>query len=234
MLRADKIEVWRGQTQVLKDLSLKLTPGVITALLGGNGSGKSTTLYALSGLVPLRAGQIWAGDTPLTGVGPRRAVAAGIAHVPQGREVFATMSVRDNLLAGAATVRSRKLRHERLERVLDTYPALGAKLRFAAGQLSGGEQQQVAIGRALMTDPKVVMMDEPSAGLSPTMVDTLIDTIRRLGDEGLTVLLVEQNVGVAMHVASEAIVLKAGVIAQHSPASELLRNRSVLAAYLGH
>jgi len=234
MLRAENIEVWRGQTQVLKDLSLTLTPGVITALLGGNGSGKSTTLYALSGLVPLRAGQIWAGDTPLTGIGPRRAVAAGIAHVPQGREVFPTLSVRDNLLAGAATVKSRKLRNQRFERVLETYPVLRAKLRLAAGQLSGGEQQQVAIGRALMTDPKVVLMDEPSAGLSPTMVDTLIDTIRKLGDEGLTVLLVEQNVGVAMHVASEAIVLKAGSIAQHSPAAELLRDKSLLAAYLGH
>lgn len=234
MLKADNIEVWRGQTQVLKDMSLQLTPGVITALLGGNGSGKSTTLYALSGLVPLKAGRIWAGDVPLTGVGPRKAVAAGIAHVPQGREVFPTMSVHDNLLAGAATVTSRKLRAERLDRVIATYPLLGQKLKVAAGALSGGEQQQVAIGRALMIDPKVVMMDEPSAGLSPAMVDTLIDTIRRLGDAGLTVLLVEQNVGVAMHVAAEAIVLKAGAIALHRPAGELLRDKSVLAAYLGH
>lgn len=234
MLKAESIEVWRGQTQVLKDLSLELTSGAITALLGGNGSGKSTTLYALSGLVPLKSGRIWSGDTQLTGVGPRRAVAAGIAHVPQGREVFPTMSVRDNLLAGAATVKSRKLRAERMDRVMETYPMLRDKLHVAASSLSGGEQQQVAIGRALMTDPKVIMMDEPSAGLSPSMVDTLIDTIRRLGDQGLTVLLVEQNVGVAVNVAAEAIVLQAGKIAMHRPADELLRDKSVLAAYLGH
>lgn len=234
MLRAENIEVWRGQTQVLENMSLSLTPGVITALLGGNGSGKSTTLYALSGLVPLKAGQIWAGDTKLTGVGPRKAVAAGIAHVPQGREVFPSLSVKDNLMAGAATVKSRHMRQQRLEEVLDVYPMLRDKLRRSASELSGGEQQQVAIGRALMTDPKVIMMDEPSAGLSPTMVDTLIDTIRTLGERGLTVLLVEQNVGVAMHVAAEAIVLKAGRIALHRPAGELLRDKSVLAAYLGH
>jgi branched-chain amino acid transport system ATP-binding protein len=234
MLRAENIEVWRGQTQVLSGLSLSIREGVVTALMGGNGSGKSTTLYALSGLVPLKSGEIYVGDRRLTGAGPRKAVEAGIAHVPQGREVFPSLTVRDNLMAGAAIVSSSKLRAERMDRVLSIYPMLSQKLKRPAGTLSGGEQQQVAIGRALMSDPKVVMMDEPSAGLSPTMVDTLIDTIRTLGENGLTVLLVEQNVGVAMYSATDAIVLKAGKIALSGPAEELLRDKSLLAAYLGH
>jgi branched-chain amino acid transport system ATP-binding protein len=234
MLRAENIEVWRGQTQVLTGLSLAIREGVVTALLGGNGSGKSTTLYALSGLIPIAAGEIFVGDRKITGTGPRVAVEAGIAHVPQGREVFPSLSVKENLLAGAAIVRSSKERAERMERVLNIYPMLSEKLRRAAGTLSGGEQQQVAIGRALMSNPKVVMMDEPSAGLSPTMVDTLIETIRTLSDNGLTVLLVEQNVGVAMHSATDAIVLKAGKIALSRPARDLLRDKSLLAAYLGH
>ncbi|OWT63936.1 ABC transporter ATP-binding protein [Candidimonas nitroreducens] len=234
MLKAENIEVWRGNTQVLSGLNLAIRPGIVTALLGGNGSGKSTTLYALSGLIPLKAGEIYVGDERLTGVGARKAVKLGIAHVPQGREVFPSLSIKDNLMAGAATVASRKMRLERLEKVLEIYPMLSRKLKVVAGALSGGEQQQVAIGRALMSDPKVVMMDEPSAGLSPNMVDTLIDTIRTLGERGLTVLLVEQNVGVAMHSATDAIVLKAGVIAVSRPASELFSDRALLAAYLGH
>lgn len=234
MLRAEGLEVWRGQTQVLVDLNLSLRPGVVTALLGGNGSGKSTTLYALSGLAQIRAGKIWLGDRDLTGSGPREIVLAGIGHVPQGREVFPSLSVRENLQAGAAVIGERRTRARRIEAVLEIFPRLRERIGIAAGMLSGGEQQQVAIARALVPDPKVLMMDEPSAGLSPVMVDTLIDTIAALRARGLTILLVEQNVGLAAHAADDAIVLKAGAIALSRPARDLFADREILTAYLGH
>lgn len=233
MLRAEGLEVWRGQTQVLTGMNLSLRTGVVTALLGGNGSGKSTTLYALSGLAPIRAGRIWLGERDITGLGPREVVKAGIGHVPQGREVFPTLSVRENLLAGGAVITDRALLAERVERVLDIFPMLRSKLKSAAGALSGGEQQQVAIGRALIPDPQILMMDEPSAGLSPVMVDTLIDTIADLRSRGLTILLVEQNVGLAVHAADDAVVLRAGQIALSRNAKELFSDRDILSAYLG-
>jgi len=234
MLRAENLEVWRGQTQVLSGMTLSLRPAVVTALLGGNGSGKSTTLYALSGLVPIKAGTIMLDEENITGKSAREMVRAGIGHVPQGREVFPTLSVRENLLAGAAVVSDRKLRAQRIDAILATFPRLAEKLRFAAGTLSGGEQQQLAIGRALMPNPRVLLMDEPSAGLSPTMVDTLIDTIKDLKKLGLTILLVEQNVGLAAHAADDAVVLKAGQIAMTRKASDLFADREILSAYLGH
>jgi branched-chain amino acid transport system ATP-binding protein len=233
MLRAEGLEVWRGKTQVLTGLNLSLRTGAVTALLGGNGSGKSTTLYALSGLVPTSAGRIWLGDREITGFGPREVVKAGIGHVPQGREVFPTLTVRENLQAGGAVIASRTTRNQRVESVLDIFPMLRDKLKRPAGALSGGEQQQLAIGRALIPDPRLLMMDEPSAGLSPVMVDTLIDTIRKLRDRGLTVLLVEQNVGLAVHAADDAVVLKAGQIALAREASGLFSDRDMLSAYLG-
>jgi branched-chain amino acid transport system ATP-binding protein len=234
MLRAEGLEVWRGQTQVLSGMSLSLRAGAVTALLGGNGSGKSTTLYALSGLAPVRSGHVWLGDKEITGLSPREVVKAGIGHVPQGREVFPTLSVKENLFAGAAVLKSRAQRNQQVERVLEIFPMLRERLRSAAGALSGGEQQQVAIGRALIPDPRVLMMDEPSAGLSPVMVDTLIETIHNLRARGLTILLVEQNVGLAVHAADDAVVLKAGHIALARKANELFSDREILSAYLGH
>jgi branched-chain amino acid transport system ATP-binding protein len=233
MLRAENLEVRRGQTQVLTGMSISLRPNAVTALLGGNGSGKSTTLYALSGLAPIQSGKVWLGDTDITGHSARAIVSAGIGHVPQGREVFPTLTVRDNLLAGAAVVTDRRRRLERLAEVLDIFPLLRDKLTKAAGSLSGGEQQQLAIGRALMPGPKVLLMDEPSAGLSPTMVDKLIDTIADLKARNLTILLVEQNVGLAYHAADDAVVLRSGHIVLERKASELFSDRDILSAYLG-
>lgn len=233
MLRAEHLEVWRGHTQVLTDMSITLRPQVVTALLGGNGSGKSTTLYAMSGLAPIRSGHVWLGDREITTMNTREIVRAGIGHVPQGREVFPTLSVRENLLAGAAAMKGRVQRNERFAAVLEIFPLLNMKLKDAAGSLSGGEQQQLAIGRALMPDPKVLLMDEPSAGLSPAMVDRLIDTIGDLKRRGLTILLVEQNVGLAVHAADDAVVLRSGKIVVSRPASELFSDREVLGAYLG-
>lgn len=233
MLKAEGLEVWRGHTKVLSGFSLNLRPGHVTALLGGNGSGKSTTLYALSGLIPITEGKIWLGDQELTGLSARRAVIAGIGHVPQGREVFPSLSVRENLQAGAAVIGSRKTRTERIEQVLEIFPRLREKIKVAAGTLSGGEQQQVAIARALVPDPKILMMDEPSAGLSPLMVDALIDTIAALKARGLTILLVEQNVGLAAHAADDAVVLKSGAIIMSRPATELFADKEILSAYLG-
>lgn len=233
MLRAEGIEVWRGNTRVIDGLDMNVAPGGVTALLGGNGSGKSTTLFAFSGLVPVRKGRILLGERDVTGMSANQMLAAGVSHVPQGREVFPTLTVRENLETGTAVVRGRRRQRERIEAVLELFPRLRVLLRRPAGALSGGEQQQLAIARAMVPDPQVLLMDEPSAGLSPRIVDTLIETIESLRRRGLSILLVEQNVGVAVAVADRALVLKAGVIALERPAKDLFSESDLLSAYLG-
>lgn len=233
MLRASNLEVLRGQTAVVSDVSFSLREGVITALLGGNGCGKTTILHALSGLLPLRRGDIFLGETLLTGKSAREILSAGVAHVPQGREVFPTMTVMENLEVGTAVIAGQCKRKQGVERVLAIFPLLKQRAGDIAGRLSGGEQQQLAIGRALVSDPKVLLMDEPSAGLSPVVIDTLIDTISHLRNLGMAVLLVEQNVGVASATADEALVLREGKIAIACPARELLNNKDLIGVYLG-
>lgn len=232
MLDIRNLNVWYGITEVLRDVSLSVPDGMIVALLGGNGSGKTTVLNALSGLLKPKGGKVEIAGEPATGLPPDRVVKMGMVQVPQGREVFASMSVEDNLELGAVTRRKQEI-HETIAEIYELFPALAERRRRAAGSLSGGEQQQVAIGRALMSRPRVLLMDEPSAGLSPVIVERLVETIRTLNARGLTILLVEQNVGVAAAVAEHAHVLKTGEIAYTGPAAELLGNEEVLASYLG-
>jgi len=233
MLEVRNLNVWYGVTEVLRDVSFEVPEGRIVALLGGNGSGKTTVLNTLSGLLEPRAGQILFDGGDVAGQSSDRMVKAGIVQVPQGREVFATMTVHENLELGAATRHDKAEIRSDLERVYELFPHLLERRSSRAGSLSGGEQQQVAIGRALMARPKLLLMDEPSVGLSPIIVDSVIETVKKLHARGLTILIVEQNVGVAAAVAQDAFVLKDGAIAFKGDAPALINNPEVLSSYLG-
>ncbi len=233
MLRVDHLKVWYGVTEVLRDVSFEVPEGKVVALLGGNGSGKTTVLNALAGLIRPRAGSIAVKGEETAGLPPDRIVKLGIAQVPQGREVFATMTVEENLELGAVTRRDRAGIAADKAEMLTLFPALAEHRKKRASSLSGGEQQQVAIGRALMSRPRLLLMDEPSAGLAPVIVDRMVETIRALHARGLTILLVEQNVGVAAAVAESAHVLQNGAIVHSGPAAALINSREVLASYLG-
>lgn len=233
MLHVQHLSVWYDVTEVLRDVSFSVKERSVVALLGGNGSGKSTLLNALSGLIAPRSGSVRFQGEETAGLGAHVMVRRGIVQVPQGREVFADMSVEDNLELGAASRSDLNEIRKDMGGVFDLFPALRDRRKRAAGSLSGGEQTQLSIGRALMSRAKLLLMDEPSVGLSPRMVDVVIDAVLRLRDRGLTILLVEQNVGVAAAVAEEAHVLKDGVIAYAGRAKELINNPEVLASYLG-
>jgi branched-chain amino acid transport system ATP-binding protein len=237
MLEVRDLEVSYGPTRVLDGVSFTVPKGRIVALLGGNGSGKSTVINTLSGLLRPRRGTILLDGRDMARRPAHEIVRAGMAQVPQGREVFASMTVAENLELGATTRRATRGDRHEIERdeadVFALFPRLREKLRRRASTLSGGEQQMVAIGRALMSHPRVLLMDEPSVGLSPALVGDMIEAIRMLRARGLTILLVEQNVGVAAAVADDASVLRDGRIAYSGPASGLLNNEDVLRGYLG-
>ena len=233
MLDVRHLEVSYGATQVLRDVSFSVAEGSIVALLGGNGSGKTTTLNVLSGLVAPQGGTVTLDGQRIDGLATDRVVAMGLVQVPQGREVWGGMTVHDNLTLGAARRRDRRAIAADVEEMLALFPVLRQKQRARAAALSGGEQQMLAIGRALMARPRVLLLDEPSAGLSPLVVGQVVDTVRALHARGLTILLVEQNVGVAAALAERAHVLVNGEIAVSGPAADLLTNPDVLASYLG-
>jgi branched-chain amino acid transport system ATP-binding protein len=233
MLDVRHLEVSYGATQVLRDVSFSVAEGSIVALLGGNGSGKTTTLNVLSGLVAPQGGTVTLDGQRIDGLATDRVVALGLVQVPQGREVWGGMTVHDNLTLGAARRRDRRAIAADVEDMLALFPVLRQKQRARAATLSGGEQQMLAIGRALMARPRVLLLDEPSAGLSPLVVGQVVDTVRALHARGLTILLVEQNVGVAAALAERAHVLLNGEIAVSGPAADLLTNPDVLASYLG-
>ena len=233
MLDVRHLEVSYGATQVLRDVSFSVAEGSIVALLGSNGSGKTTTLNVLSGLVAPQGGTVTLDGQQIDGLATDRVVAMGLVQVPQGREVWGGMTVHDNLTLGAARRRDRRAIAADVEDMLALFPVLRQKQRARAATLSGGEQQMLAIGRALMARPRVLLLDEPSAGLSPLVVGQVVDTVRALHARGLTILLVEQNVGVAAALAERALVRLDGEIAVSGPAADLLTNPDVLASYLG-
>jgi len=233
MLEVQHLSVSYGVTEVLRDVSFTVPERSIVALLGGNGSGKTTTLNVLSGLLAPRGGAIRFEGQPIAGLPTHDVVKRGIVQVPQGREVWSSMSVRDNLDLGAATRRDRRVAKADVEEVFTLFPVLRARQSRKAGTLSGGEQQMLAIGRALMARPRLLLMDEPSAGLAPVVVQAMVAAIERLHARGLTILLVEQNVGVAAALAEHAHVLMNGEVALSIPAADLLRNPDVLRSYLG-
>ena len=233
MLYVQHLRVSYGATEVLRDVSFGVEAGEIVALLGGNGSGKTTTLNVLSGLVAPEGGTILLDGARVDGLSPDRVVGLGMVQVPQGREVWSGMTVRDNLELGAVQRRDRAGIAADLDAVFALFPVLRERPRARAGALSGGEQQMLAIGRALMARPRMLLLDEPSAGLAPVVVAQLVAAIRALHARGLSILLVEQNVGVAAALARRAHVLRNGEIAVSGPAADLLRNPEVLASYLG-
>jgi branched-chain amino acid transport system ATP-binding protein len=233
MLEVQHLSVSYGVTEVLRDVSFTVPERSIVALLGGNGSGKTTTLNVLSGLLAPRGGAIRFEGRPIDALPTHEVVKRGIVQVPQGREVWSGMSVRDNLDLGAATQRNRRMAKADVDEVFALFPVLRDRQSRKAGTLSGGEQQMLAIGRALMARPRLLLMDEPSAGLSPVVVQAMVATIQRLHARGLTILLVEQNVGVAAALAQHAHVLMNGEVALSAPAAVLLRNPDVLRSYLG-
>ena len=233
MLEVTNLNVAYGATQVLEDVSFKVPEKRIVALLGGNGSGKTTVLNALTGMVKPKHGHIRFLDQECAGLATSEIVKRGVVQVPQGREVFSTMTVLENLEMGAITRKDWKAIEEDVEKVFVLFPRLREKARRRAGQLSGGEQQMVAVGRAMMARPKLLLMDEPSVGLAPSIVADMIEAVRKLHELGLTFLLVEQNVGVAAALAHDAHILQGGRIAYSGPAKGLLDSEDVLRSYLG-
>jgi branched-chain amino acid transport system ATP-binding protein len=203
------------------------------ALIGANGAGKTTTLRAVSGLLPLRRGRIEFEGRRLDGLGPAEIVARGIAHVPEGRQLFPTMTVRENLELGARTRAARGSRAETLERVFELFPRLRERGAQLAGTLSGGEQQMCAIGRGLMARPRLLMLDEPSLGLAPVLVKAIFEDLGRINGQGLAVLLVEQNVLRSLHLAHRGYVLENGRMTLSGPRDDLLASRHIKQAYLG-
>jgi len=221
-----------GAGPVLFGVDLEVRGGELLALIGANGAGKSTLLGVISGLLPPTAGSVRFGGRDLTGARPERVVRAGMAHVPQGRRLFATMTVRQNLVLGAYLRRDREVRSD-LDRVTGYFPALADKLERVAGTLSGGEQQMVAIGRGLMGRPQLLLIDEPSLGLAPKVVETVVEVCRSINRDGVAVLLVEQDVVLALEAADRGYVLENGRIALSGTARELQDDPAVRKAYLG-
>ena len=233
MLRVDALEVAYGKIQALWGISFEIPEGEIVAVVGANGAGKTTTLKTLSGLLRPKAGSIHLDGRRLDGLSPAAIVEAGVVQVPEGRKLFPEMSVVDNLLVGGYAASARSRRHERLEQVFTVFPRLRERRKQLAGTLSGGEQQMVAIGRGLMAGPRLLMLDEPSLGLAPMMVQEMFAVIARINRAGVTVLLVEQNTEHALALAHRGFVLESGRVALSGTGPELLASAQVREAYLG-
>lgn len=236
MLKIKNLESGYGNLKVLRRVSMHVSPGEIVTIIGANGAGKTTLLHSISGLLKVRAGEVLFDKEDILRVTTEKIVSLGCSLVPEGRQVFSTMTVRENLLLGASVQyrKNRKERvHEDLERMYDLFPRLREREKQLAGTLSGGEQQMLAIGRALMARPKLIMMDEPSMGLAPLIVKDIFQIIMKLRNEGDTVLLVEQNAKAALSIADRGYVLETGRIILQGPADDLLSNKDVQRAYLG-
>ena len=233
MLEIKDLNVLYGAIHALKGISLTVDEGELVSLIGANGAGKTTTLHTISGLLTAASGSITLDGKDLQKVAPNKIISMGLAHVPEGRHVFARMTVEENLRMGAYIIKDQKKISENLENVYSHFPRLKERSRQLAGTLSGGEQQMLATGRALMTNPKIVLMDEPSMGLSPLLVKEIFSIIQELHESGITILLVEQNAKMALAVSDRAYVLETGCISMSGKASELAEDDRVRKAYLG-
>jgi branched-chain amino acid transport system ATP-binding protein len=233
MLEVEKIDVFYGDAQALWDISFNVNDGEIVTLVGSNGSGKSTSLKAISGLVPPTSGQIRLEGTRIDRVPAHRIVEMGIAQIPEGRRLWPGLSVLENLELGAYTKGARAVREETLAYVFKLFPRLHERRMQLAGTLSGGEQQMLAIGRGLLSKPKLLILDEPSLGLAPFLVDEVFENIQKINREGTTILLVEQNVNYALAISNRGYVLETGRIVLSGTGKELLNDEHVKTAYLG-
>lgn len=233
MLEVKDIHVYYGMIQALKGVSFEVNQGEVIALIGANGAGKTTTLHTLTGLLPAKHGSIIFEGKDITKIPAHKIVEMGIAHVPEGRRVFSQLSVYENLIMGAYTRKDKNEIAESLAYVYKRFPRLEERKNQRAGTLSGGEQQMLAMGRALMSKPRIIVMDEPSMGLSPIFVNEIFDIIKVVSEGGTTVLLVEQNAKKALSIADRGYVLETGKIILEGKADDLLHNEAVQKAYLG-
>jgi branched-chain amino acid transport system ATP-binding protein len=238
LLKVENLVVNYGAIRALKGVSFDVAKGEIITLIGANGAGKSTTLHAISNVIKKTSGTVIFDGREISSVTPDRIVADGLVQVPEGRRIFANLSVRDNLEMGAYSRRSitnteKHTIQKDMEKVFDIFPRLKERIRQVAGTLSGGEQQMLAMGRSLMASPRLLLLDEPSMGLAPILVDEIFSVIRGINETGTTVLLVEQNAYKALELASRAYILETGEIVKNGPTADLIRDEAVKAAYLG-
>lgn len=233
MLEIRDLQVYYGVIQAIKGISFEVNKGEVVALIGANGAGKTTTLHTITGLLSPKSGHVVFEGRDITKVPAHKIVSMGMAHVPEGRRVFAELSVYENLKMGAYTRRDKGEIEESLKNIYRRFPRLEERKNQMAGTLSGGEQQMLAMGRALMSKPKLILMDEPSMGLSPILVNEIFDIIRSVSESGTTVLLVEQNAKKALSIANRAYVLETGKIVLSGDAKELLEDEAIKKAYLG-
>jgi branched-chain amino acid transport system ATP-binding protein len=232
-LEVKNVHTYYGHIHALKDLSLTVDKGEIVTLIGGNGAGKSTTLNTMSGLLKPRQGSVQFEGEELTRFRPHQIVMKGVVQVPEGRRIFGRLTVTENLEMGAFSIRDPQVIKGNMKRVFALFPRLEERRKQVAGTLSGGEQQMLATGRALMANPRLLLLDEPSMGLAPVLVDNIFDTIRQLHVSGTTILLVEQNARMALQVAGRGYVLQTGVVLLSDTAENLRRNEMVRKAYMG-
>ncbi len=233
MLALESVSAAYGTVPAIRDIAIEVGEGEAVGLLGANGAGKSTTLRAISGLVRLTGGRITFMGQDLASIPPYRVTELGIAHVPEGRQVFPEMSVQENLIVGSYAPRAKPERARSLELVYSIFPRLGERRKQLAGTMSGGEQQMLAVGRGMMLKPRLLMLDEPSLGLAPVMCDVTFEKISEIHKMGTAILLVEQNVSRALSLVQRAYVLESGSIIMHGTSGELANNKQVQAAYLG-
>lgn len=233
MLEIKNLQVYYGMIQAIKDVSFEVNEGEVIALIGANGAGKTTILHTVTGLITAKSGRVLYEGTDIQKIPAHKIVSLGIAHVPEGRRVFSQLSVFDNLLMGAFTRKDQAEISASLENIYKRFPRLKERKGQLAGTLSGGEQQMLAMGRALMSHPKIILMDEPSMGLSPILVEEIFDIIKSISKSGTTVLLVEQNAKKALAIADRAYVLETGKIVLEGKADKLMNDESVKKAYLG-
>ena len=233
MLEVKNLSVSYGAIEAVKDISFTVNDGEIVSLIGANGAGKTTTLHTITGLVPAKSGSVMYNGVDLLKTHNNKIVTLGMAHIPEGRHVFTRMSVEENLEMGAFSLKDQSDLKKDLDMVYGLFPRLKERRNQKAGTLSGGEQQMLAMGRALMSHPKTILMDEPSMGLSPKLVKEIFSIIRKLHEQGITILLVEQNAKMALSIADRTYVLETGRITMEGDAKELLNNEQVRKAYLG-
>jgi len=233
ILEVDNVHSYYGHIHALKGISLYVEEGEIVSLIGSNGAGKSTTLRTISGLIHPRQGTVKFSGKNINGLEPHMVVREGVGHVPEGRGIFPKLTVRENLDMGAYTIDDTPKNNERMEQVFELFPRLRERVDQYGGTLSGGEQQMLAIGRGLMQHPRILMLDEPSMGLAPVLVELIFDIIQRLNKEGTTILLVEQNAQMALSIAHRGYVLQTGTIVLTDTAAKLKKNEMVQKSYLG-
>lgn len=233
MLKVENLHVYYGAIHAIKGISFEVNEGEIVSLIGANGAGKTTTLHSVSGLIKSSSGHISFLDKSIGGMTADKIMRLGLGHVPEGRRVFQDLTVQENLELGAFSVKDKDFIHREYTRVMELFPRLGERRKQLAGTLSGGEQQMLAIGRALMGKPRMLLMDEPSMGLAPILVKEIFSIIKECNNDGVTILLVEQNANMALSISDRAYVLETGKIVKTDTAQKLLGDESVKKAYLG-